>query len=158
MHYKLTSIEGEVLDTSDGRQPLSYLHGHGNIIPGLEKALEGKASGDKVAKIVPAADAYGEHVPELVTEANRNQFPEGVDLVPGMRFQAQTPQGFRVATIISVVGDKISVDANHPLAGLDLQFDVEIVDVREANPEEITHGHVHAEDSCESGSCGCEGH
>ena len=143
MHYKLTSPEGEVLDSSEGKAPLAYLHGHGNIIPGLEKQLEGKASGDKLVVEVPAAEAYGERNPDLVVEAARSQFPEDVDLEPGMRFQAQTPQGNRIAEIKAIDGDKVTVDTNHPLAGVDLKFDVEITDIRKASPEEIDHGHVH---------------
>ncbi len=157
MHYKLTSTEGEVLDSSEGREPLAYLHGHGNIIPGLEKALDGKSAGEQITATVPAAEAYGEHNPGLITQADRSQFPEGVELSPGMQFQAQTPQGNRIATITGIEGDKVQVDANHPLAGMDLQFDVEIVDIREAKPAELQHGHVHAGDDCGSGSCGCKG-
>lgn len=143
MHYKLTSPEGEVLDSSEGKEPLAYLHGHGNIIPGLEKQLEGKSAGDKLVAEVAAAEAYGEHNPALVVEAARSQFPEGVELQEGMRFQAQTPQGNRIAEIKKVEGDKVTVDTNHPLAGVDLKFDVKITDVRPASPEEIDHGHVH---------------
>ncbi|MGA1205929.1 MAG: FKBP-type peptidyl-prolyl cis-trans isomerase [Opitutales bacterium] len=151
MHYTLTSPNGEVIDSSKGKEPLAYLHGHGNIIPGLEKQLEGKVVGDKLVAEVPAGEAYGEHNPELIVKAQRSQFPEGVDLQAGMQFQAQTPQGPRVAKITEVEGDTISVDTNHPLAGVDLKFDVEITDIRAAKPEELSHGHVHA------GGCGCSG-
>lgn len=143
MHYTLTSPDGEVLDSSDGKDPLAYLHGHGNIIPGLEKQLEGKAAGDKLTAEVPAAEAYGDHNPALIVDAARSQFPEDVNLEPGMRFQAQTPQGPRVAQVTKVEGDTITVDTNHPLAGVDLKFAVEVVEVREASKEEVEHGHVH---------------
>jgi FKBP-type peptidyl-prolyl cis-trans isomerase SlyD len=143
MHYTLTSPEGEVLDSSEGKEPLAYLHGHGNIIPGLEKELEGKAAGDKLVAEIAAADAYGERNEALVVEAQRSQFPEDVELQPGMRFQAQTPAGPRVAEVTRVEGDAVTVDTNHPLAGVDLKFAVEVMDVREASPEEIDHGHVH---------------
>lgn len=143
MHYTLTNPEGEVIDSSKGKDPLAYLHGHGNIIGGLEKQLEGKASGDKLVAEVPAAEGYGERNEALIVEAERSQFPEGVDLQPGMRFQAQTPNGPRIAQITEINGDKVTVDTNHPLAGVDLKFDVEVVDVREASEEEIDHGHVH---------------
>jgi FKBP-type peptidyl-prolyl cis-trans isomerase SlyD len=143
MHYTLTDPKGEVLDSSQGKDPLSYLHGHGNIIPGLEQQLEGKASGDKLVAKVTAADAYGERNEALVVEAQRSQFPEDVELQPGMRFQAQTPNGPRIAEITRVEGDAVTVDTNHPLAGVDLQFDVEVVGVREASADEIDHGHVH---------------
>jgi FKBP-type peptidyl-prolyl cis-trans isomerase SlyD len=148
MHYTLTSPDGEVIDSSKGKDPLAYLHGHGNIIPGLEKQLEGKVAGDKLVAEVPAAEAYGERNEALIVEATRSQFPEDVDLQPGMRFQAQTPQGPRVAQISAVNGDKILVDTNHPLAGVDLKFDVEVIEVRAASKDELDHGHVH------SGSCG----
>ena len=143
MHYTLTSPDGEVLDSSEGKDPLSYLHGHGNIIPGLEKQLEGKTVGDKLVAEVPAAEGYGEHNPALVVEAARSQFPEGVDLQPGMRFQAQTPEGNRIAEIKKIEGDTVTVDTNHPLAGVDLTFKVEITSIRPAKPDEIDHGHVH---------------
>jgi FKBP-type peptidyl-prolyl cis-trans isomerase SlyD len=143
MHYTLTNPTGEVLDSSQGKDPLAYLHGHGNIIPGLEKQLEGKVAGDKLVAEVPAAEAYGEPSDDLIVEASRKQFPDDVDLQPGMRFQAQTPQGPRIAQIKSIKGEMITVDTNHPLAGVDLKFDVEILEVREASKEEIEHGHVH---------------
>lgn len=143
LHYTLTSPDGEVIDSSQGKEPLSYLHGHGNIIPGLEKQLLGKVAGDKVDAQVPAAEAYGDHDPALIVEASRSQFPQNVSLEPGMRFQADTPQGPRVAQVTKVEGDTITVDTNHPLAGLDLAFAVEILAVRQAQPEEIDHGHVH---------------
>ena len=157
IHYTLTSPSGEVLDSSEGKDPLAYLHGHSNIIPGLEKQLTGKSVGDKLIANVPAAEAYGEQNPDLIVDAQRSQFPDGVDLQPGMQFQAQTPQGPRIARITEIAGDKVTVDTNHPLAGVDLTFDVEITDIREAKPQEIEHGHVHA-GGCGSGSCGCEGH
>jgi FKBP-type peptidyl-prolyl cis-trans isomerase SlyD len=144
MHYTLTSPDGEVIDSSQGKDPLAYLHGHGNIIPGLEKQLEGKVAGDKLTAEVPAAEAYGDHNPALIVDAARSQFPEDVQLEPGMRFQAQTPQGPRVAQVTKIDGDTVTVDTNHPLAGVDLKFAVEVVDVREASKEEVEHGHVHS--------------
>ncbi|MEX0331902.1 MAG: peptidylprolyl isomerase [Puniceicoccaceae bacterium] len=143
MHYTLTNPAGEVIDSSEGKAPLAYLHGHGNIIPGLEKQLEGKVVGDKLKAEVPAAEGYGERNEEMVVEAQRSQFPEGVNLEAGMRFQAQTPAGPRIAEIKKVEGDTVTVDTNHPLAGVDLTFDVEIMEIREASAEEIDHGHVH---------------
>jgi FKBP-type peptidyl-prolyl cis-trans isomerase SlyD len=156
MHYKLTNPAGEVLDSSEGRDPLAYLHGHGNIIPGLEKQLEGKAVGDKLVANVPAAEGYGEVMEDLVVDASRSQFPEGVDLQVGMQFQAQTQQGPRMARIAAVEGETVKVDMNHPLAGVDLTFDVEITEIRAAKENEISHGHVHQGDEggCGDG-CGC---
>jgi len=149
MHYTLTAPDGEVLDSSQGKDPLVYLHGHGNIIPGLETQLAGKSAGDKLVAEVPAAEGYGEHNPERIVEAARSQFPPDAELEAGMRFQANTPQGPQVAQIIKVEDETVTVDTNHPLAGVDLKFDVEITDVRDATKEEIDHGHVH------TGQCGC---
>lgn len=143
MHYTLTDPKGEVLDSSSGREPLAYLHGHGNIIAGLEKQISGKTIGDKFTAEVPAAEGYGLHRAELVVDAKRSQFPADAQLEPGMRFQAETPQGPRVAVIQSIDGEDIKVDTNHPLAGTDLTFAIEIVGVRPAAADEIDHGHVH---------------
>jgi len=124
-HYKLTNAEGETLDQSQG-EPLAYLHGAGNIIPGLENALTGKTVGDKFTVNVPAAEGYGEYNPDLVQE------------VPAQMFQ-----GVEIVTVKAVEGDNVVVDANFPLAGQDLTFEVEIVEIREASQEELDHGHVH---------------
>ncbi|MBW6392355.1 MAG: peptidylprolyl isomerase [Halomonas sp.] len=144
-HYTLTNDAGEVLDSSEGRQPLTYLHGAGNIIPGLEKQLEGREAGDKLNVTVSPEEGYGEVQPQLVQEVPRDAF-QGVESVePGMQFQAQTQGGPLMVTVTSVEGDTVTVDGNHPLAGQKLNFDVEISDVREASQEEIEHGHVHGE-------------
>lgn len=141
-HYTLTDATGEVIDKSEG-QPLVYLHGAGNIIPGLENALTGKKVGDKLVVNVPAAEGYGEYSVELVQEVPRNMF-QGVDQIqPGMQFQAQTDEGIQVVTVKDVTDTAVIVDGNHPLAGQDLNFDVEIVEIRPASQEELDHGHVH---------------
>ena len=141
-HYTLTNAQGDVLDQSQ-EHPMPYLHGAGNIIPGLEKELAGKKVGDKLTVNVPAAEAYGEYHEQLVNDVPREAF-QGVDQIePGMQFQADTPEGVQVITVKAVNGDTVTVDANHPLAGQDLNFDVEIVEVREATEEESAHGHVH---------------
>ena len=141
--YKLTNDQGQVIDTSENAQPLAYIHGTGNIIPGLEEALEGKNSGDEVQVSIPPEKAYGEHDEELKQVVPRDRF-EGVDsLEPGMQFQAQTEGGTRIVTIASVEGDDVTVDANHPLAGETLHFEVAVREVREASAEELEHGHVH---------------
>ena len=141
-HYTLTNAEGEVLDKSEG-QPLVYLHGAGNIIPGLEEALVGKAVGDKFTVTIPAAKAYGEYNPEMVQSVPAKMF-QGVDSIQaGMQFQAQTEDGVQIVTVKAVEGDEVIVDANFPLAGQDLTFDVEVVEIREASQEELDHGHVH---------------
>jgi FKBP-type peptidyl-prolyl cis-trans isomerase SlyD len=142
--YTMTDGEQQVLDTTKDGDPLEYLHGHGNIVPGLERALEGKETGDRITVAVPAADAYGERNEELVMEVSRDRFQGDDAIEEGMQFEAQTPDGYRVVTVTGV-GDKIvTIDANHPLAGMDLNFDVTVTAVRDANPEELSHGHVHA--------------
>ena len=144
MHYTLTDNDGQQLDSSRGSEPLSYLHGAGNIIPGLEQALTGKVQGDSVqAKIAPA-DAYGESNPEMVQVVPRDAFQGVEEIQPGMSFTASGQDGStRQITVTDVQGDEITVDGNHPLAGVELNFDVEIVGVREASEEELAHGHAH---------------
>ncbi len=144
IHYTLTDNSGEVLDSSEGAEPMAYLHGAGNIIPGLENALTGKAAGATMQVNIAPEDAYGEVQPELVQVVPREAF-QGVDQIePGMAFEAQDPQGQARRIIVkSVAEDQITIDANHPLAGVELNFDVQVVDVRAASEEEIAHGHVH---------------
>ena len=141
-NYKLTNAEGETLDQSQG-EPLVYLHGAGNIIPGLEKALLGKTVGDKFTVTVPAAEAYGEYNADLVQEVPKQMFQGVENIEAGMQFQAQTDDGVQIVTVKSVEGENIIVDANFPLAGQDLTFDVDVVAIREASAEELEHGHVH---------------
>lgn len=147
MDYTLTNPEGVVIDTSKGRGPLTYIHGAGNLIPGLEQALEGKAAGEAVKVTIPPEQAYGMPNPGLVQGVPKTAFAgAGVgEIQVGMQFQAQGPQGVRVVKVVKVEGDTVTVDANHPLAGVTLNFDVNIVTVRVATPEEIAHGHVHGE-------------
>ncbi len=142
IEYVLKDKDGNVLDASNGN-PLAYLHGHGQIIPGLEKALEGKEVGEKLTVTVPAAEAYGERVEQLVQEVPRQLF-QGVDTIEvGMRFEAQSEQGVHSVEVTKVDGDTITVDGNHPLAGQDLTFEVEIKEVRDATEDELAHGHAH---------------
>lgn len=141
--YELTNDDGEVLDTSKGREPLVYLHGAGNIIPGLEAELEGKGVGDSFKVRIDAANAYGERNEEMVQAVPRSSFPQEADIVVGMQFQAQGPAGAQVVSVVGVADEEITIDANHPLAGLALSFDVKITDVRDATEEELAHGHVH---------------
>ena len=143
IEYTLTDEDGGVIDTSNGGDPLSYVHGVGAIIPGLEAALHGRASGDRVAVTVEPSDGYGEHDPQLVQDVHRSQFPPDADLEVGMQFQASGPGGSRVVTVVGVEGDRITLDGNHPLAGATLCFDVTVVAVRAATEQEIAHGHVH---------------
>ncbi|MEL0029056.1 MAG: peptidylprolyl isomerase [Perlucidibaca sp.] len=141
--YTLTNDEGEVIDSSAGGDPLAYLHGHHNIIPGLEKALAGKVAGDSLKVSIAPAEGYGEFNETLVEVVPRHLF-QGVDQIePGMQFHAQTGQGMQVITVTAVEGDEVTVDGNHPLAGQTLHFDVTIKEVRAASKEELDHGHVH---------------
>lgn len=144
--YTLTNENGEVIDSSAGGAPLVYLHGAGNIIVGLEKALEGKQAGDELDVTIEPEDAYGDYNVELVAVLNRAMF-EGVDqLEVGMQFHASAPDGgMQIVTIRDLEGDDVTVDGNHPLAGQRLNFKVTVVNVREAQAEEIAHGHIHGE-------------
>ncbi len=143
LDYKLTGDQGQVLDSSEGRQPLAYIHGAGHLIPGLEQALEGKDSGDKVNVSVPPEKGYGNRDEKLVQAVPRSAFQGAPELKPGMQFQANTNLGPRLLTIVDIAPEQITIDANHPLAGKTLNFDVQVVDVRDATPDELLHGHVH---------------
>ncbi len=150
-HYTVTDSDGNLLDRSPDGQPLAYLHGgYGNIIPGLETQLEGKAVGDKFIAAVEPAGAYGEYHPEAVQDVPRANF-DGVDSIEvGMQFQTQAENGQPVlVTVTAISDDTVTVDGNHPLAGKQLNFDVEIIDVRPATEEEISHGHLHGEGGVE---------
>jgi len=142
--YTLTNDAGEVIDSSAGGAPLVYLQGAGNIIPGLERALSGKQAGDELKVAIEPEDAYGEYTPELVATLGKEMF-EGVDeLEVGMQFHASAPDGqMQIVTIRDIDGDDITVDGNHPLAGVALRFAAKVLEVRAATPEEITHRHVH---------------
>lgn len=144
IHYKLTNGNGEEMDSSAGGDPLKYLHGASNIVPGLEAALDGKAAGDSLQVVVKPEDAYGEVNPELVQKVPRAAFEGVTDIKPGMQFQAQGPQGqVQLITVMEVAGDEVTVNGNHPLAGEELHFDVTVEDVRKATDEEVAHGHAH---------------
>ncbi|CAA0124532.1 FKBP-type peptidyl-prolyl cis-trans isomerase SlyD [BD1-7 clade bacterium] len=145
IHYTLTNVDGEVLDSSEGSDPLQYLHGAGNIIPGLENALVGKQVGEKVDVTVKPEDAYGESMEEMIQEVPREMF-QGVDEIEvGMMFQTQSPDGqAQMVTVAAVNDETVTIDANHPLAGQTITFAVEIAEVRESSEEERSHGHVHS--------------
>ena len=143
MNYKLTNSEGMLLDTSEGREPLTYLHGKGMLIPGLEKELEGKVENDKFIVNVKAADAYGQKHEEMIHVVPKANFNGDGELKPGLQIQIDTNQGKQMALVTKVEGENVTVDMNHPLAGMDLVFDVEILKIRKATAEEISHGHVH---------------
>jgi FKBP-type peptidyl-prolyl cis-trans isomerase SlyD len=143
IHYTLTNDAGEVLDSSEGSEPLNYLQGSGNIISGLDRAVLGKVVGDKFNVRIPAEDAYGEIEEDMVDVISREMF-EGVDnLEVGMQFNADVSSGAGIVTIVAIEGDDVTIDGNHPLAGQALTFEVEVVDVRLATKEELSHGHIH---------------
>lgn len=139
IHYTLRDGDGNILDTSSGREPLTYLQGAGNLIMGMEEGLEGKKKGDKFQLKISPEKGYGVKDSNLVQKVPRSAFGTQ-EVKKGMQFQ--TNQG-QVVTVTEVGLDSITVDANHPLAGVELHFDVEVTDVRAASSEEISHGHVH---------------
>ena len=141
--YTLTDTQGAVLDTSQGGEPLSYLHGSGGIIPGLERQMEGKNIGDEFKATVAPQDAYGVRRDDLVAAVSREAFKGVPEVKTGMQFQANTQAGPRVVTVVKVEGDEITIDANHELAGKTLVFDVKVVNVRHATADEMAHGHAH---------------
>ncbi|EGU61013.1 FKBP-type peptidyl-prolyl cis-trans isomerase 2 [Vibrio nigripulchritudo ATCC 27043] len=146
--YQVKTEDGVVVDQSTAEAPLDYLHGHNNLITGLEKELDGKAVGEKFTATVAPEDAYGEHNDALVQRVPANVF-QGVDEIEvGMRFMADTDQGPIPVEVTEVDGDEVVVDGNHMLAGQTLTFDVEVISTREATAEEIEHGHIHQEGGC----------
>jgi FKBP-type peptidyl-prolyl cis-trans isomerase SlyD len=146
IHYTLKNDAGEVIDASPAGEPLAYLHGHGNLIAGLERELAGRGAGEKLQVKVVAADAYGEYDPALVQRVPRRALKGIADVRVGMRLQAQSQHGARPVTVTQLAGDMVTLDGNHPLAGQNLNFEVEIAAVRPATPEELSHGHVHGPD------------
>ena len=145
IHYTLMNDAGELLDKSSAGEPLGYLHGHGNIIDGLEQALTGRAAGEQLEVSIDAEDGYGLRQEGLVQDVPLGAF-EGVDSVqPGMSFEAETEDGPRPVVVLEVAGDVVTVDGNHPLAGLTLHFQVEVDRVRAATASELEHGHAHPE-------------
>jgi FKBP-type peptidyl-prolyl cis-trans isomerase SlyD len=142
IEYTLKNDQGEVLDQSEGRGPLVYIHGIGNLVPGLEKALEGKAAGESVEVSLAPADGYGDRDEKLVRKIPLRRIQDKSPQ-PGKRYRAELPDGHGIVLVNSISGDYASVDANHPLAGMTLHFAVKVVEVREATAEELQHGHVH---------------
>jgi len=142
-HYTLTNDDGDVLDTSRGHDPLAYIQGLGSIIPGLENAMAGRSVGDRFIVSVPPEEGYGSFQEDRVQSVPRSAF-EGVDeLLPGMQFQAQSDEGAVLVTVIDIRDDLVLLNGNHPMAGMNLNFDVEVTEVREATHEELDHGHVY---------------
>ena len=141
--YTLTDDKNTILDSSSDGEPLSYIHGSGNLIPGLEKALVGKVPGDTIKVSIAPKDGYGMRDDALLQVIPSNKFEAPEKIQAGMQFHTQDDNGTQVVTVVSIEGDKITIDGNHPLAGMTLNFDVKIVDVRDATAEELSHGHVH---------------
>ena len=141
--YTLTNADGQEMDKSTKEDPFAYLHGSQGIIPGLEKALEGRVVGDAFTVTIEPEDGYGERNENLVSQVSRDLFQGVDDLEVGMAFHGESDQGPQMVVITDIEGDTVTVDANPPLAGVPLTFEVEVLDVREATEEELTHGHVH---------------
>jgi len=148
-HYTLSNAAGEQMESSRERDPMSYLHGSHNIIPGLEKAMAGKAAGDSFEITVEPADAYGERDDNQVQRISAKHFRQSARLEPGQLVTLQTKQGPIQATVVKVGRFNVDVDTNHPLAGQSLTFDVEVTDVRDATEEELSHGHAHGKGGVE---------
>ena len=148
IHYTLSDAKGELIESSrqEEGEPLVYIHGTGNLISGLEDKLAGKSKGDKLLVAVKAEDAYGERDESLIETVEKSEFEDTEELMEGKEFQYDDEDGnsFHVR-IVKIDGDNVTVDGNHPLAGKDLSFDVEVIEVRVATKEELEHGHVHGE-------------
>jgi len=147
--YTLKDDDGDVLDASQDGE-FVYLHGAQNIIPGLEIALEGKQAGDSISVSIEPKEAYGEKDPERIQVVPRDMFETDEEIVAGMQFHAQSPEGHMIMiTVTEVDDDEITIDGNHEMAGMNLHFNVDVVEVREATAGELEHGHVHAEGGCD---------
>lgn len=144
IHYTLRDNAGTVLDSSSGRDPLYFLQGFGNLIPGMEEGLEGRQKGDKLNLVIAPEKGYGLRDEEAVQSVPMEAF-NGAPVEVGMQFRAGNEHGSYVVTVVEVADGMVTVDANHPLAGVELYFDVEVMDVRDASADEIAHGHVHGE-------------
>ena len=144
LHYTLTDDLGVQLDSSRGHEPFVYLHGYGNIIPGLENAFEGCEAGFSSAIQVAPVDGYGEYNPQAVFEVPREQFPPSEDIQVGMQVQGEGAQGILNFSVVGVNDQAVTLDANHPMAGKNLHFAVDVLEVRDATAQELAHGHVHA--------------
>ena len=142
--YTLTDDSNQVIDSSDGGEPLSSIHGTGSIIPGLEQALVGKGPGDKLKVSIPPDQAYGERDDDLMQKVPKERFETPDEIEVGMQFHTDGGDGSpQIITVVDVSDNEVTVDGNHPLAGMTLTFDVKVVDVRDATAEELDHGHVH---------------
>lgn len=145
LHYKVSAEDGTLLDSSEGKDPLTVLHGRRFLIEGLEDALEGRAKGDSFSVSVDPDKGYGERVDALIQRVPKTMF-DGMDVEVGMSFRATTPQGEQSVIVVETSDDEVVVDGNHPLAGVPLTFEIEIINVRDATAEELEHGHAHGPD------------
>ncbi len=143
IHYTLKDSSGKQLESSVGEQPLVYLQGHKNIIPGLEEALEGKSTGDKISVDIEPEKAYGTRNEQLVQAVPKSEFPDADNIKVGTHFEMDSPGGPILLVVTEVQDDKIVLDGNHPMAGMKLSFDVEVMKIRKATDEEVAHRHVH---------------
>lgn len=143
LNYTLKNSEGLLIDTSEGREPLVYLHGVGGLIPGLEAELEGMGASEKKQVVIQPEDAYGTRREELMHIVPKSGFTGDEEMQVGMQVQLETEQGPAIATIAKIEGEEVTLDMNHPLADMILHFDVEVVGVRAAEAEELAHGHAH---------------
>ncbi len=150
IHYTLKDKDGVQIDSSEGLEPLGYVQGRGYLIPGLEAQLEGKAPGDKFSCTIQPKDGYGERDERLVAELSRDRFDFEAEIEVGMHFQVETPAGPTVVTVTEVNGDRVKIDGNHEMAGKILNFDIEVVEVRDTTPEELAQ--LEANSGC--GGCG----
>ena len=141
--YTLKNDEGVVIDTSSGGSPLAYLHGSGALIPGMEKALEGKSEGDDFTISISPADGYGDRDDNLIHKVKRKELAHLPDLALGMELEVETDNAPLILTIIDINDEEVVLDGNHPMAGQNLNFEIQIREVREATADEISHGHVH---------------
>jgi len=143
IHYTLKNDQNEIMDSSAGNEPLAYIHGHGYLIPGLENELNNKTIGDKFSSKILPEEGYGLRDDSLVHKVAKANFKGDGEVQAGMQVKVETNDGPKIAVVKSVVGEHVTLDLNHPLAGINLNFDIEVVDVRDATQEELDHGHVH---------------
>ncbi len=143
LNYTLKNSEGELIDSTEGKEPLVYLHGVGGMIPGLETGLEGQEAGANFKVIVSPNDGFGARNEDLIHIVPKSGFQGDEEMQIGMQVQLQTEQGMTIATITEIEGEDVTLDMNHPLSGVELHFDVNILELRSATDEEIAHGHVH---------------
>ena len=158
IHYTLKDENGQVIDSSVGKEPLDYIHGNGYLIPGLENELLGKEEGDKFSSVIAPKDGYGEYDESMILEIPRNQFEMEGEITEGMQFQAMSPMGPMIVTVTEVKPDTIKVDGNHALAGKTLYFDIEVLTVRDATEDELNPkgcgGCGGCGGDCSDGGCG----